>query len=65
MIIVSGDCEFDMLGRYKERAYFWSMMKVAGYTQIYLDELDGYDRCAIASSAFFILKHHMEILENR
>ena len=31
LIIVSGDREMEMLGRYEENAYFWRMMKVAGH----------------------------------
>lgn len=60
MIIVSGDRELEMLGRYEENAYFWRMMKVAGHKEVYLYELDGYDHGAMASPAFHILKNHIK-----
>ncbi len=64
LVIVSGDRELELLGRYEENAYFWRMMKVVGHKQVYLYELDGYDHGAMAAPAFHILKHHVrEILK--
>lgn len=60
VIIVSGDRELEMLGRYEENAYFWRMLKVAGHKQAYLYELDGYDHGSMAAPAFHILKNHIE-----
>lgn len=60
LIIVSGDRELEMLGRYEENAYFWRMMKVAGHKESYLYELGGYDHGSMASPAFHILKKHIE-----
>lgn len=66
LVIVSGDREMEMLGRYEENAYFWRMMKVAGHSYTYLYELDGYDHGAMAVPAFHILKNHVkDILEKR
>lgn len=64
LIIVSGDRELEMLGRYEENAYFWRMMKVAGHQQTYLYELDGYDHGAMADPAFHILKNHIKQILN-
>jgi len=60
LVIVSGDRELEMLGRYEENAYFWRMMKVAGHKQTYLYELDGYDHGAMAAPAFHILKKYIK-----
>lgn len=60
LIIVSGDRELEMLGRYEENAYFWRMMKVVGHKECYLYELGGYDHGAMASPAFHILKKHIK-----
>ncbi|MDL2265345.1 alpha/beta hydrolase [Parabacteroides sp. OttesenSCG-928-G21] len=59
LIIVSGDREMEMLGRYEENAYFWRMMKVVGHQETYLYELDGYNHGAMAAPAFHILKSHV------
>ncbi len=65
LIIVSGDRELEMLGRYEENAYFWRMMKVNGHEETYLYELDGYDHGAMAEPAFHILKNHIKDIVNR
>lgn len=66
LVIVSGDREMEMLGRYEENAYFWRMMKVVGHPYVYLYELDGYDHGAMAAPAFHILKNQIkEILERK
>ena len=59
LIIVSGDREMEMLGRYEENTYFWRMMKVAGHKETYIYELDGYDHGSMAAPAFHILKNHV------
>lgn len=64
LIIVSGDREMEMLGRYEENAYFWRMMKVAGHKETYLYELGGYDHGSMASPAFHILKNHLKKIRN-
>lgn len=66
LVIVSGDREMEMLGRYEENAYFWRMMKVVGHPYVYLYELDGYDHGAMAAPAFHILKNQIkEILKRK
>jgi len=32
LLLITGDRELEMLGRYKENAYLWRMMKVVGHT---------------------------------
>lgn len=66
LVIVSGDRELEMLGRYEENAYFWRMMKVAGHKKTYIYELDGYDHGAMAAPAFHILKKHVvQVISDR
>lgn len=62
LIIVSGDREMELLGRYEETAYFWRMMKVVGHKETYLYELDGFDHNSMASPAFHILKNHIKAI---
>lgn len=42
LLLITGDRELEMLGRYEENAYLARMMKVAGHKQTKLFELDGY-----------------------
>jgi len=43
VLLLSGDREKEMLGRYEETAYFWRMLKVAGHADVDLIELKGKD----------------------
>lgn len=60
LVLITGDREMEMLGRYEETAYHWRMMKVAGHKETYLYELDGYDHGAMCDPAFHILKNHIK-----
>ncbi|WP_083642819.1 alpha/beta hydrolase [Christiangramia flava] len=42
ILLITGDREKEMLGRYEENAYFYRMMKVNGQNDIDIYELDGY-----------------------
>lgn len=42
LLLITGDREMEMLGRYEENAYMMRMMKEAGHTQTTLYEMDGY-----------------------
>lgn len=60
MIIISGDRDMELLGRYEETAYLWRMMKENGHKKTYLYELDGFDHGSMVSPAFHILKNHIQ-----
>jgi acetyl esterase/lipase len=42
LLLITGDRERELLGRYEENAYFYRMMKVVGHEDIKLYEMDGY-----------------------
>lgn len=42
MLLITGNRELELLGRYEENAYFYRMMKVIEHPDIALMELDGY-----------------------
>ncbi|MGQ8335835.1 alpha/beta hydrolase [Sunxiuqinia sp. A32] len=42
LLLITGDREMEMLGRYEENAYMMRMMKIAGHQRTTLYELDGY-----------------------
>ena len=43
MLLITGDRELELLGRYEENAYLWRMMKVVGHPHTELHELKGCD----------------------
>jgi len=55
MLIITGDRELELLGRYEENAYFWRMLKVAGHPQVEIFELDGYNHGQMAKPAHPLL----------
>jgi len=63
ILLITGDREKEMLGRYEENAYFYRMMKVAGHENIDIFEMDGYGH-NMAHPAFQLLlnfiKDHIE-----
>lgn len=42
-LLITGDREQEMLGRYEETAYFWRMLKVVGHPDVELVEIEGHD----------------------
>ncbi|MFM7317056.1 MAG: alpha/beta hydrolase [bacterium] len=52
MLLVTGDRELEMLGRYEENAYMSRMMKLAGHSQTKLYELDGYNHGGMIKGAY-------------
>lgn len=60
MVLILGDRELEMLGRYEENAYFRRMMKVIGHDKIKLFELDGFDHGGMLEPAFLLLQKEIE-----
>lgn len=60
IVIISGDRETELYGRYEETAYFWRMLKIAGHPDVHLYELQGYDHGSMADPAVPILKDHVK-----
>ena len=64
-IIISGDREMELYGRYEENAYLWRMLKLIGHPEVYIYELDSFDHGSMVSPAHHILKAHInKILQN-
>ncbi|MEW4923860.1 alpha/beta hydrolase [Algibacter sp. 2305UL17-15] len=55
ILIITGDREKELLGRYEENAYFMRMLKVVGHKNTTLYELDGYNHSSMAEPAFQLL----------
>ncbi|MEI6192834.1 MAG: alpha/beta hydrolase [Verrucomicrobiota bacterium] len=43
LLLITGDRELEMLGRYEENAFLWRMMKLVGHPDTQLCELQGFD----------------------
>lgn len=55
LVLITGDRELELFGRYEENAYLWRMMKLTGHTQTYLYEIDGHGHGPMGEPAFHIL----------
>ncbi|MBQ0021063.1 MAG: alpha/beta hydrolase [Bacteroidales bacterium] len=62
IIIISGDRELELYGRYEEQAYFWRMLKLVGHPDVTLYEMQGYDHGAMPQPAYKIMKDHIKRL---
>ena len=54
MLLLSGDRELEMLGRYEENAYFWRMMRVVGHPDVQLREFDGFDHGNMPEAGHYV-----------
>ncbi len=60
ILLVTGDREKELLGRYEENAYFWRMMKLVGHADTTLHEMGGFDHGKMPEPAFPLLLKFME-----
>lgn len=60
LLLITGDRELEMLGRYEENAYLWRMMQVVEHPDTKLLELDGYNHGQMADPAFPLLIQFMK-----
>ena len=55
LLLITGDRELEMLGRYEENAYFWRMMQLVGHPDTHLHELGGFNHGQMPEPAFPLL----------
>ena len=55
LLLITGDRDMEMLGRYEENAYLWRMMQEVGHPRTELLELEGYDHGGMAKPAHPLL----------
>ena len=70
LLLITGDPEMELLGRYEENAYMWRMMKLAGHQRTSLFKLEGFNHGAMVEPAFPLLIKEVttlkkEILERK
>jgi len=64
MLLITGDKDLELLGRYEENTYLSRMMKVNGHTRTHLLELQGFDHVSMAYPAFPLLLKQVAKWEN-
>lgn len=64
IVIISGDREQELYGRYEEQAYFWRMLKLVGHPDVSLYEMQGFNHGAMTRPAFHVMKTHIKRLCN-
>ena len=62
LLLITGDREMEMLGRYEENAYLFRMMKVVGHTDTRLYEMDGYGHNMLAPAFPLLIKEVRRIV---
>lgn len=65
LLLITGDREKEMLGRYEENAYMMRMMKVSGHKETALLELQGYGHGIIEPACPLILKEVERIVKEQ
>jgi acetyl esterase/lipase len=63
LLLITGDREKELLGRYEENAYMARMMKLKGHTRTTLYELGGFDHGGMAQPAFPLLVNEIRRIE--
>ena len=62
MLVLSGDREMEMNGRYEDQAYFWRMMKLVGNENVFLYEFDGYAHGSMPFPAHNVVKRYIKAI---
>ena len=63
LLLITGDRELEMLGRYEENAYMWRMMQVVEHPDTKIMELDGYNHGQMAKPAHPLLLRFIRRIE--
>ncbi|MDG2223177.1 MAG: alpha/beta hydrolase [Rubripirellula sp.] len=64
LLLITGDREQELLGRYEENAYLWRMMQVIGHPDTKIFELDGYNHGGMAKPAHPLLLRFIRETKN-
>lgn len=65
LLLITGDRELEMLGRYEENAYLMRMMKIAGHKDTKLYELDGFGHNMTAPAFPLLLNEVHRIVKEK
>lgn len=59
IVIISGDRNLELYGRYEETAYFWRLLQMVGHPDATIYELQGFNHGNMADPAVQILRDHV------
>jgi len=59
ILLLSGDRNMELYGRYEESAYFWRMLKEVGHPNVQILEFQGYDHGGMSAPGFPVLVRFM------
>ena len=59
MLVISGDREMELFGRYEENVYFVRMLRLNGHKNVTFYEVDGFDHGDMAEPAHLLLLKYM------
>lgn len=62
IVIISGDRELELYGRYEEQAYFWRMLQLVGHPDATLYEMQGFNHGDMPHPAYHVMKEHIKRL---
>lgn len=65
LLLITGDRELEMLGRYEENAYLMRMMKIAGHKETKLYELDGFGHNMTEPAFPLVIKEVQRIVNEK
>lgn len=65
LVLICGDRELELYGRYDENQYLARMMKLAGHQNTFLYEIGGYGHGAMVGPSFHILETHLNKMLGR
>lgn len=60
MLVISGDREVELFGRYEENAYFVRMLRLNGHKNVTFHEVDGFDHGDMAEPAHLLLLKYIK-----
>jgi len=63
LLLITGDREKELLGRYEENAYMARMMKLSGHTETTLYEVQGFDHVQMAQPGFPLLLNEIKRIQ--
>ncbi len=65
IVLITGDRELELFGRYEENAYLARMLKLVSHPSTKLLEEEGFDHVGMANPGFFILKKEVQDLTKK